>query len=434
MLRLGAGYSEVDYVKKPEDADGLRWTGNASERDFFAALWLVRSSDPAERNWLRGKLQTGKIGDELKELWEYVRGVPDDSLIRRKKSEQPADRWADLVKILFERPRGHARPTEQMWSIWPNLLRRSGFLDTAAWNEGDVQTASWLAQRAYDPTDSEEVPSGHAGCQSILREFLSEFPALQIAGQERGGKHRFAFFLWRGVVKFLRRLFRVGAVPAAVIIDEDLKWCELPGNAGTSYLTGHREESDNPEQSRTLDRSFSMSKYAVTRRVYRLFDDQHEGSFEDYEEYSGKERCPAFHLSWYDSRMLSYWCHADLASEWEWEYACRAGVQSSDGSNPIWWWVDDKSRLQEFAWYGVNSVFHTHPVGDKDPNPWGIHDQLGNVWEWTSSFYREGGSSRVLRGGSWRNSADYCRCSNRRYNFVPAYQYNVTGCRLVRFL
>ena len=122
-----------------------------------------------------------------------------------------------------------------------------------------------------------------------------------------------------------------------------------------------------------------------------------------------------------------------LPTEAQWEYACRAGTTGPyDGD------------LNEIAWYLGNNDKRTHPVGQKKPNAWGLHDMLGNVSEWCADWYAPydlnvvtdptgpaDGSYRVFRGGSWSNLASYARCSDRYFNW-PDYAISNIGFRPAR--
>jgi formylglycine-generating enzyme required for sulfatase activity len=134
-----------------------------------------------------------------------------------------------------------------------------------------------------------------------------------------------------------------------------------------------------------------------------------------------------------------------LPTEAEWEYACRAGTTTA------FFFGDSPAKLGDYAWFDKNSGGHPRPVGQKQPNPWGLYDMVGNVWEWCHDFYqvdyykespRENprgpteGQNKVLRGGAWRFSAENCR-SGYRYNESPGYSdvcfgYDIYGFRCVR--
>ena len=126
----------------------------------------------------------------------------------------------------------------------------------------------------------------------------------------------------------------------------------------------------------------------------------------------------------------------DLPTEAQWEYACRAGTATT------YYWGDAMDGA--YAWYYNNSGRTTHPVGTRLPNDWGLYDMSGNVWEWCRDWYgtldygadpvgSASGSSRVWRGGSWRDYSDYCASSDRSGG-GPSYRRNHDGFRLVRVL
>jgi formylglycine-generating enzyme required for sulfatase activity len=106
-----------------------------------------------------------------------------------------------------------------------------------------------------------------------------------------------------------------------------------------------------------------------------------------------------------------------LPTEAEWEYACRSGATTS------YFFGDKVEELRSFAWFEANSESKPHPVGQRKPNPWGLYDMAGNVWEWCNDYYGvkyykqspvenprgpTEGEKRVLRGGAWSSSAANC--------------------------
>jgi formylglycine-generating enzyme required for sulfatase activity len=128
-----------------------------------------------------------------------------------------------------------------------------------------------------------------------------------------------------------------------------------------------------------------------------------------------------------------------LPTEAEWEYACRAGTTTpfSTGNNIT------TSNANYDGNYPYNNNYKgtfrekTTPVGSFAPNPWGVYDMHGNVWEWCwdwSGSYFSGavsGANRVIRGGSWYDSGWYLR-SAYRGDYTPSYWFNRVGFRLVR--
>ncbi len=133
-----------------------------------------------------------------------------------------------------------------------------------------------------------------------------------------------------------------------------------------------------------------------------------------------------------------------LPTEAEWEYACRAGTTT------VYSFGDDASRLGDYAWFEDNAYDvdekYAHRVGQKKANPFGLYDMHGNVYEWCQDWYgkdyyagsppddppgADGGSGRVLRGGSWGNSARFCRSAVRNWG-SPVNRYGYLGFRVAR--
>jgi formylglycine-generating enzyme required for sulfatase activity len=132
-----------------------------------------------------------------------------------------------------------------------------------------------------------------------------------------------------------------------------------------------------------------------------------------------------------------------LPREAEWEYACRGGTTTR------FHFGDDESRLGEYAWFDGNAYYkdekYAHAVRQKKPNPFGLYDMHGNVYEWCADWYDSAyyasspgtdptgpssGSSRVLRGGSWNFGPVNVRCAFRLYG-TPGARPNDTGFRVL---
>ncbi len=132
----------------------------------------------------------------------------------------------------------------------------------------------------------------------------------------------------------------------------------------------------------------------------------------------------------YDEKLPDWPCDYSaggyrLPTEAEWEYAARGGSEGPYEFGPA-------ENLRQYAWYAENSDKKTHPVGQKKPTRWGLHDMYGNVSQWcedvySPTYYQSSpaadpkgppgagkGTNRVLRGGNWKSSAEACRASYRQ--------------------
>lgn len=191
--------------------------------------------------------------------------------------------------------------------------------------------------------------------------------------------------------------------------------------------------------------AFRLAPYPVTRELYRAVRDEAPAS-------AAGPRTPVTEVSWKeavrfcnrlsqaaglrpcysmgdDPDGLDVVCDwgADgyrLPSEAEWEYACRAGTTGVR-----------YGELEEIAWYRKNSGGRVHDVATRAPNAWGLHDMIGNVWEWCWDLYdpRVYGPYRVFRGGSWCDRSWGCRASSRRKSH-PSLRIDDLGFRLARSL
>jgi formylglycine-generating enzyme required for sulfatase activity len=173
---------------------------------------------------------------------------------------------------------------------------------------------------------------------------------------------------------------------------------------------------------------------------------------------------PVVNVTWSDAQALAAWLSRTeghryrLPTEAEWEYACRAGTRTRypHGNDPqglvkaantfdqdaaAFW-----PRWRQHALAGNDGYAFTAPVGRFAPNAFGLHDMLGNAWEWVSDWHGDhyyahsprtdpqgppDGSVRVRRGGSWHTWSLYARCSYRNWN-SPDTRYTLVGMRLVR--
>ena len=115
----------------------------------------------------------------------------------------------------------------------------------------------------------------------------------------------------------------------------------------------------------------------------------------------GHQGYAAIHISYHAAATYCEWLskktgkHYRLATEAEWEYACRACELPA---GPI----EDADKLVEMAWYWDTSEEQAHELGTKAANAWGIHDMLGNAAEWVHGE----GRKHFVRGGSWEDEAE----------------------------
>ena len=181
--------------------------------------------------------------------------------------------------------------------------------------------------------------------------------------------------------------------------------------------------SETPVHVVHLASGFLLGKYPVTQAQWLDVMADNPSAFRD-----SPDR-PVDSINW---DQATEFCHrlsdqsgrrVRLPSEAEWEYACRAGTASEfffgrwgpflDDSEVPW---EARQSLCEYAWFDLNSGDSTQPVGRRRPNPWGLHDMLGNVWEWCADAWHGtyvGGSTTAAPGLRARSGNRGAACAGR---------------------
>jgi formylglycine-generating enzyme required for sulfatase activity len=171
--------------------------------------------------------------------------------------------------------------------------------------------------------------------------------------------------------------------------------------AGTFLMGSPKMEKDRSDiefqHEVAITKDFYLGKYQVTRGEFAQFvqvteyrtEAEKDGEKNSWRQtrFGQTEEHPVVNVSWNDAKVFCAWLSNTegdqycLPTEAQWEYSCRAGSQSKFGFG------HETKELDQYAWYRENSKGQTHPVGEKKPNTFGLHDTHGNVWEWCEDWY-----------------------------------------------
>ena len=230
------------------------------------------------------------------------------------------------------------------------------------------------------------------------------------------------------------------------VVFDGMEFVGIPPGEFLMSSTGWYTDEDERLVTRVrISQGFYLGKTEVTQAEWQAVMGNNPSHF------SGCGRCPVETVSWEDVQVFMGRLNARsggeryrLPTEAEWEYAARAGTTTDTYAGDLTELSGNDPVLNGIAWYDENSGDRTHPVGQKAPNGFGLHDMLGNVREWVGDWYGDypggtvtdpagpgSGSSRVCRGGSWFRSARICR-SAFRHRLSPGYRGINLGFRLLR--
>ncbi len=218
-----------------------------------------------------------------------------------------------------------------------------------------------------------------------------------------------------------------------------------PGEFLMGSTSRHASDYEQPVTRVRISQGYYLGKYEVTQAEWQAVMGNNPSKF------SGCGRCPVEKVSWEDVQVFMGRLNARsggeryrLPTEAEWEYAARAGTTTDTYAGDVTERLGNDPVLNRIAWYEENSGDRTQPVGQKAPNPWGLYDMLGNVFEWVQDWYGPypggavtdptgpgSGSDRVYRGSSWADWAMVCR-SAYRFRGSPGYPDHFLGFRLLR--
>ncbi|HVS32321.1 MAG TPA: formylglycine-generating enzyme family protein [Thermoanaerobaculia bacterium] len=239
---------------------------------------------------------------------------------------------------------------------------------------------------------------------------------------------------------------------------------------GGRYRIGDAHEADAPIRSVEIA-PFLIDRYEVTNRQFQKFVRAtgyvtlaereggawvYRGGERDWKRIAGANwrrplgpgrsidaamDHPVVAVTWDDASAYARWAGKRLLTEAEWEVAARGAESSADGHHDADPSRDASANVWQGTWPKKNEVadgfFYTAPAGSFAPNRLGVHDMIGNVWEWTADWYDDGSqppTMKVARGGSWFCSSNYCSAFRPgfRGKSPAGHAFNNVGFRCAR--
>ena len=236
--------------------------------------------------------------------------------------------------------------------------------------------------------------------------------------------------------------------PEMIVIPSGNFWMGSPVGQGP-------KDREQPQHQVTIAQSFAVSINEVSfaewdkcASVGDCKNDVNAGSW-------GRGKQPVINVTWHDAERYTKWLSRmtgetyRLLTEAEWEYAARAKPGSKANEQTLYsFGNDDEGLLRKYAWYADGDTNGPSEVGQKKPNPFGLYDMHGNVWEWVEDCFREGYAPsqtdsaawkagncavRTMRGGSFRFRPSILRSASRDQAGIDS-KDNDRGLRIAREL
>jgi formylglycine-generating enzyme required for sulfatase activity len=345
-------------------------------------------------------------GEVLRDASSFVRKLPCPAgfqvALRKALAWEPKERFASIAEFAQAFGKGLAAPALERPKLRTPELRVLLKERIVAVAESE---RSETVLRAVEEA-LEKDPVGDPTFVGLAAWALDYFPGRSPWAAERKAARR----LWEVLLTPLRE--RVPAPPTPAQHDPD--WAAIPEG---SFVMGTPENQPGASDERaphTVKLSpFLLLAHPVTNREYRQLVGSHPG----------RDDLPAVRVTWYQAYAYAAWLGGRLPTEAEWEYAARAGSQHP--------YCDRKGSLvtlEKVGWYAGNSSNELHPIAQKEPNPWGLFDMIGNVWEWVTDWHSPysaqpqadpwgppSGSWCVMRGGCYWIEPDRARAACRAF-------------------
>ena len=238
-----------------------------------------------------------------------------------------------------------------------------------------------------------------------------------------------------------RAFFKLSWQP--ITLPDRLVWIS-PGEfrMGSPNNEAGRFKDEGPVHSAFVPHGFWMERYEITQQRFQNIMGNNPSSTEF------KSNLPVNRVTWHEAvqfcEKLTNLSQSNgqlplgyayrLPTETEWEYACRADT------NNAYSYGDSIDKLSEYGWWAKNSGSEPEPVGKLKPNPWGLYDMHGNLFEWCLDSYNaypggkafsSTGNMKVLRGGAYYCPSNILRSACRAESQEPNYRWILAGFRVV---